>query len=319
MLQKFYEPGLLIAGGAALLGQGVNAYSQGRMNRANRQFAQEQADVSNQRNIANWRMQNEYNQQMWDKQNQYDDTIWNRQNAYNEAKWDKENAYNSPMAQMERYKEAGLNPNLIYGQSNMGGSISTANLDSGNMRGSDIPGAQKAEYQGRAPSFDIQGGINSVAALRESAARTDNLRKLNTVYEQDAALRAAQTAGTITGTAKTAQELKLGSALFQTSVDAAAASLRKTQIETDISLNQDERHGALTKSNLKEAAERILQMRGQRMNMELERKLKELDIELRQGEVDWRRMGINKDDNLGFRILGKILNRGEQYMNFKIP
>lgn len=30
--------------------------------------------------------------------------------------WDKQNAYNSPAQQMKRLKEAGLNPNLIYGQ-----------------------------------------------------------------------------------------------------------------------------------------------------------------------------------------------------------
>lgn len=37
--------------------------------------------------------------------------------------WHMENDYNSPKAQMERYQEAGLNPNLIYSQSNESGSI----------------------------------------------------------------------------------------------------------------------------------------------------------------------------------------------------
>lgn len=32
--------------------------------------------------------------------------------------WNRANAYNAPSAQMQRYKEAGLNPNLIYSQSN---------------------------------------------------------------------------------------------------------------------------------------------------------------------------------------------------------
>ena len=48
---------------------------------------------------------------------------WNRENAeyvYQKdlEQWNRENEYNSPAAQMQRYKEAGLNPNLIYGQSN---------------------------------------------------------------------------------------------------------------------------------------------------------------------------------------------------------
>lgn len=40
----------------------------------------------------------------------------NRKNAL--ADWNRQNAYNSPVRQMQRYKEAGLNPNLIYSQQN---------------------------------------------------------------------------------------------------------------------------------------------------------------------------------------------------------
>lgn len=40
----------------------------------------------------------------------------NRQNALDD--WNRQNEYNSPAAQMERYKQAGLSPNLIYGQTN---------------------------------------------------------------------------------------------------------------------------------------------------------------------------------------------------------
>jgi hypothetical protein len=39
--------------------------------------------------------------------------------------WNKANEYNTPAAQMQRYKDAGLNPNLIYGQ---GSSGNTANV-----------------------------------------------------------------------------------------------------------------------------------------------------------------------------------------------
>lgn len=40
--------------------------------------------------------------------------------AYNERLWHLSNAYNSPIAQMQRFKSAGLNPNLIYGQMSQG-------------------------------------------------------------------------------------------------------------------------------------------------------------------------------------------------------
>jgi hypothetical protein len=41
------------------------------------------------------------------------------QNSWNIDQWNRENAYNSPSSQMVRYKQAGLNPDLIYGQQNL--------------------------------------------------------------------------------------------------------------------------------------------------------------------------------------------------------
>lgn len=58
------------------------------------------------------------------------DFYWNRKNmSYQNdlmiSNWMMQNAYNSPFAQMQRFREAGLNPNLIYGQTNMAGSVGT--------------------------------------------------------------------------------------------------------------------------------------------------------------------------------------------------
>lgn len=46
--------------------------------------------------------------------------------ALNWQHWNAQNEYNSPAAQMQRFRDAGLNPNLIYGQSNLAGSVSPA-------------------------------------------------------------------------------------------------------------------------------------------------------------------------------------------------
>lgn len=43
-----------------------------------------------------------------------------QQNEYNINMWKMQAQYNSPQAQMERFRAAGLNPNLIYGQGNNG-------------------------------------------------------------------------------------------------------------------------------------------------------------------------------------------------------
>lgn len=72
----------IATGAASLLGQGIGAYSAGRMNKRGERFARS----------------------MYDKQ---------RQHAVDD--WHMMNAYNDPSAQMQRLRDAGLNPNLVYG------------------------------------------------------------------------------------------------------------------------------------------------------------------------------------------------------------
>ena len=52
-----------------------------------------------------------------------------QQNAENKQfaleMWGKNNAYNTPQMQMERFKAAGLNPHLIYGQGSPGNASPT--------------------------------------------------------------------------------------------------------------------------------------------------------------------------------------------------
>lgn len=51
-----------------------------------------------------------------------------RENAHNEKMWHLNNAYNTPKAQMQRFKDAGLNPNLIYGKGTSGNSNSPSKV-----------------------------------------------------------------------------------------------------------------------------------------------------------------------------------------------
>lgn len=45
------------------------------------------------------------------------------QNEWNQNQWERENEYNTPLNQMKRFKEAGLNPDLIYGQGTSGNAM----------------------------------------------------------------------------------------------------------------------------------------------------------------------------------------------------
>ena len=86
------EWGPIIASGiSAAAGLGTTA-AQANLNKKNRQWQEEQAAI----------------------QREYSTEMMNSQNAWNMEMWQKENEYNSPAAQVQRLREAGLNP-LFYG------------------------------------------------------------------------------------------------------------------------------------------------------------------------------------------------------------
>lgn len=97
------------AGGGSAIGAGVstvgNLIGGIFQNKANR----ENAKLAYQTAIDSIKMQEQANSRLMDKSN-----------AFNLEMWNKENEYNSPQAQMERYKAAGLNPNLVATQGTPG-------------------------------------------------------------------------------------------------------------------------------------------------------------------------------------------------------
>ena len=50
----------------------------------------------------------------------YNQKLANYQNDYNYWMWQQQNQYNSPKSQMDRFTEAGLSKNLMYGQGDAG-------------------------------------------------------------------------------------------------------------------------------------------------------------------------------------------------------
>lgn len=70
-------------------------------------------------------LQNQFNLAAERRQNQYNIQAENRAMQNNIQLWNMQNQYNTPAAQMQRLKDAGLNPNLAYGTANTtAGSIS---------------------------------------------------------------------------------------------------------------------------------------------------------------------------------------------------
>lgn len=66
------------------------------------------------------------------KNREYNLMLAQLQNAWNQEQWERENEYNSPVNQMKRLKQAGINPNLAYSNGNMSNiSASSPQMTSG--------------------------------------------------------------------------------------------------------------------------------------------------------------------------------------------
>jgi len=138
----------LIAAGASLASSAINAGSQSATN---------QSQLS-------------YSREMYDKQ---------RADAL--ADWNRQNEYNSPAAQMTRFKEAGLNPNLIYGQQTQSPVVRSSSVEGYSPRAPqvDLGNAAAMGLQGLSTYQDTQLKNVQTDLVKEQIknASTDNLLK----------------------------------------------------------------------------------------------------------------------------------------------
>jgi hypothetical protein len=127
-----------------------------------------------------------YNRDLQSKQNKedrdYQEMVTLRQRQWDLDDWARNNAYNSPEQQMNRLRQAGLNPHLVYGK----GADNTANM----VRGGATQGPQKQE----APKFDFKAtsALMAYQQMKQSQAVTDNLGQQNALIAADTALRQTQ-------------------------------------------------------------------------------------------------------------------------------
>jgi len=263
-------------------------------------------------------IQNKSNQKFAEKQ-------YSTQRSDALADWTRTNDYNHPSAQMQRLREAGLNANLVYGKG--------ADNTSAMVRSSS---AQSPSTE--APKVDT-GAINQSILTRNNLAlgqaQTDNLRKQNTILDQQnlelqSKIRNidAQTAETMARTptyqntmdkvkveTSLAQfQLGLATSLRDNSLQYAEERLRSEQIGNKNTLSQMEINKAQSSSSLREARERILTMRANNAKTEEEKQniIKLRDNIIEQGKASrldnqLRSTGVQPHDNMFMRYLNNMI------------
>ena len=148
-LKKF--GGSLINAGSSLIGSIAGAIGQNKI--VNKQIEAQKAE--NQKN-------REYNMMLARQQNQ-----WNLE------QWQRENDYNSPTSQMARMREAGLNPDLMYGQGTTGNSFSSPEMTSG---APSEPNDMSAMLSKRSFGQTMQQILDKEQQRRMNEAQTEAIR-----------------------------------------------------------------------------------------------------------------------------------------------
>lgn len=110
-----------------------------------------QTQSANSGNALNFAMQmltNWSNSRNVDKTNAANRQLAEMANKWSIEQWNRENAYNTPAAQMQRFRDAGLNPALMYGQENLAAASPAVTSAAGDMRSSQMLSPQVDPYVG---------------------------------------------------------------------------------------------------------------------------------------------------------------------------
>lgn len=104
--------------------------------------------------------------------------LYDKQRADALADWNRQNQYNAPAAQMQRYKDAGLNPHLIYGQQNTAPAVRSSSVDTPKYMAPQIDPLQAVQSAQQMKLLKAQ--IANVEANTLKANSETNWRNVNT-------------------------------------------------------------------------------------------------------------------------------------------
>lgn len=127
---------------------------------------------------------NEYNKQMLAQQYEYNKLLAEQEYERNIQQWMRENEYNSPVSQLARLTEAGINPHLAYSK----GSINNVASSSPQYQS---PTYGYAPFENADISSYIRSGAESMSALIREGLGNSNLRAQNEYIKAQTAMALA--------------------------------------------------------------------------------------------------------------------------------
>ena len=131
--------------------------------------------------------------------------------------WNMQNQYNSPTAQMARLRQAGLNPNLVYGSGVTGNSAGSAPQ----YQPAKIQRATMEPYRGW--NLGLSDAASMYMAMRQNKAQVENMEAQNKLIKEQARTEGIRQGNIAMATARSGFDLDLARELKDVSVGRAIA------------------------------------------------------------------------------------------------
>ena len=139
-------------------------------------------------------------------QNKKNKQLEAQRRKYDQEQWERQNRYNHPIEQMARLKQAGLNPNMIYGSS-PGSAVGNAGA---------IPA-------GQAPEYSLTNPVTGFMNTKVQQAQTNNL-KAEVMLKATQSMKNTAEAG-LTGSKRALLDSQSDDLISQTGSNATIAKL----------------------------------------------------------------------------------------------
>lgn len=232
---------------------------------------------------------NQHEQRLANQEHHINTNMMHYQNQWNLDQWNRANEYNSPIQQMQRFSEAGLNPHLIYGK----GSHSAGTAAP--LRSVDAKPYNRVEVR------SVGEGLNTfsnIARQMNLNAQTNNVRAMTQVHEQEAANKAQEQLIKAVDLKQKKVNLGVSRGIADYAVDSARVNLE--------SANQDLRTKKMQNNILDQTQNTQIEAKKQELlNLARDGKIKQLDVAIKSFQAYLTKQGLTQSDNVVARWLYK--------------
>lgn len=233
--------------------------------------------------------------------------------------YDKTNAYNTPQMQMQRFKEAGLNPHLIYGQ----GTPGNTTMPTPPQQGYAESKAYLPESNFTPIAETAMAAAQAYVGMKKQQAEIDNTEAATQVQLAQKDNVDSQTVANYSSTAKTNQETQQASQAWGTKLATFEAGLKNLNTQTasiEQQIKSSQAGERLTEAQIGKVASDIKQTTEQIKLLKMQGNTQALDQELKQLDINLRKQGINPQDPTWLRILGQEFGDiPNKIRNMKMP